>query len=385
MMKKFLCVALVGSLMCAVGASAQTTVTLELKSDVLNEYYIEATITGGDPNEGLALWGADVDFGVTTPLGQMNCPGGMTTFQVNDGLNNPAGYGGTLSGNILLQVGGAQNTINNPGPTPPYPVGAVVTGIGSPTEVVATGDCVGGTDVMDLTNCFANVIIGGETGPVYAVSAADVTCLGTAVDCKGDIPPVFQDSATDVGSYCDVVLSGSDSMYRDRGAVGGVYTVVFDFNASVSGTPTVQENTCQAGTCSYPSACTPTGWVATDTSPTGINLVCTGDTPAVGDLQCTFAPNQLTVYRFDFTSIDPGSSPFDIRILKGDVNNDGYTDGADSATVVGVWGGATPPGSGWTCGSDVYIEGSFQRTDGVDDGVITGVWGSTGNNCALMP
>ena len=206
MMKKFLCVALVGSLMCAVGANAQTTVTLELKSDVLNEYYIEATITGGDASEGLALWGADVQMtgGVPSP---MSCPGAMSSFETNAGLNNPAGYGGTFDTvDTLLQVGGAQNTINNPGPTPPYPVGAVVTGIGASTITVATGACVGGTDVMDLTNCFANAIIGGETGPVYAVSAADVTCLGTAVLCfDGGAEPtlVAASSVADHGDATD--------------------------------------------------------------------------------------------------------------------------------------------------------------------------------------
>ena len=185
MMKKVLYAALVGSLVCAAGANAQTTVTLELVSDTSDEYRIEATITGGDASEGLALWGADVDFGVTGPPAPMSTPPAMSSFGVNAGLNNPppGGYGGTLSGNILLQVGGAQNTINNDPGNAPYPIGAVVTGIGSTTITVAVGTCFAGADYMTLENCFANVINEGETGPLHATSPADVTCIGTAVSC----------------------------------------------------------------------------------------------------------------------------------------------------------------------------------------------------------
>ena len=37
----------------------------------------------------------------------------MSAFAPPDGLSNPAGYGGTLIGDAYVQVGGAQNTINN--------------------------------------------------------------------------------------------------------------------------------------------------------------------------------------------------------------------------------------------------------------------------------
>ena len=192
-MKKVLCLALVGSLMCAVGANAQTTVTLELKSDVSSQYYVEATITGGDPSEGLALFGFDVEMTSGGPPAQMANPGGdLAQFEVLLGLNNPAGYGGTYDGaSTLMQVGGASNTINNDAGNAPYPIGTPPLGVGSTTITVAEGTCVDGVDEMSLRNCFANVIIQDEVGPVYAVSAATVTCTGTDVPCFGAPEPTL--------------------------------------------------------------------------------------------------------------------------------------------------------------------------------------------------
>ena len=244
MMKKVLCLALVGSLMCAVGANAQTTVTLELKSDTVDEYWIEATITGGDLSEGLALWGADVNFTAGGPPGQMSCPAGMLSFQVNDGLNNPAGYGGTLSGTILLQVGGAQNTINNDVGNAPYPIGAVVLGIGTPMEIVATGDCVDTVDIMTLENGFANVIDENEVGPVYAVSAATIILVGTDVVCGGSGGPspnfTAVESIGDHTSYGDLPITVdwtggvNNSEPRQREAHSARLTVEVTFDADIA-------------------------------------------------------------------------------------------------------------------------------------------------------
>ncbi len=179
-MKKALCMALVGSLVCAVSASAQTevTYTLVLEEDGLS-YRIEAEITGGDACEGLGLVGTDV-VGFANVPAQMTNPGGdMAGFEVNDGLNNPAGYGGTISGTSLLQVGGGQNTIDNDTGYAPYPIGTVVTGIGnSGPVIVATNGVCEADDVIEMANCFANVL--DDTGPdVFAVSAATLTCTGS--------------------------------------------------------------------------------------------------------------------------------------------------------------------------------------------------------------
>ena len=48
------------------------------------------------------------------------------------GINNPAGFGGTPSAGRLLQVGGAQNTMNSS--FAPYPIGTVITGVGLPAQ-----------------------------------------------------------------------------------------------------------------------------------------------------------------------------------------------------------------------------------------------------------
>ena len=73
-------------------------------------------------NEGMALFGFDMEVSgpaaVNLDTATTVLPGpAMGPFVANDGLNNPAGFGGTPSGDDLLQIGGGQNTIGNPGPT----------------------------------------------------------------------------------------------------------------------------------------------------------------------------------------------------------------------------------------------------------------------------
>jgi hypothetical protein len=95
----------------------------------------------------------------------------MARFANPQGLNNPAGFGGTPHNGVLLQVGGAQNTINNT--VAPVPNGAVLTNVaqmGSPV-VLAQGTVRAGyrCSVYSLaaTNLFANVIRQGETGTPF--------------------------------------------------------------------------------------------------------------------------------------------------------------------------------------------------------------------------
>ena len=394
MMKKVLCAALVGSLMCAVGASAQTTVTLELQSDTEDEYYVEATITGGDASEGLALIGFDVNFTAGGPPTQMSAPGAMSSFVVNDGLNNPDGYGGTISGNILLQVGGAQNTIGNPGPTPPYPVGAVVTGVGATTITVATGTCDNTTDTMSLENCFANVIIGGETGPVvYAVSAADVTCLGTGVECFAGGAAAA--TVLTAGSWKTHTVVGSDVIpINVAGQVqnqdvtsesrflpgdtskGGITELRITFNVA-PGLPDgnmanangvlVSEQTCVTCPC--------TGSQAAYAAYSGLATM----TPSVvgSDLVLTFSPEleEDTTYRFEFGSVVTSivGQQVEVRALPGDLDGNGQTVGFDQLTLNGVWSGA-----GYSPESDLDLNG---QTVGFDQLLLNGVWASA-TNCA---
>lgn len=163
-------------------------------------------------NEGLALAGFDLQLvqpngGPNPPqagnLPQANAPSSapMSAFNRNEGITNPAGYGGTLVSGKLLQCGGGQNTIMNGqvpcvtngdcpsgstcqvgglcSPVAPYPVGTVITGVakGSP-EVLLTGSFTApntpGTYELRLTNLFANVIRQGEDGnPFWATEQAN--------------------------------------------------------------------------------------------------------------------------------------------------------------------------------------------------------------------
>ncbi|MCH7814253.1 MAG: hypothetical protein IID40_09560, partial [Planctomycetes bacterium] len=125
-------------------------------------------------NEGLALIGFDLEMtgpaAVNLDTATTVLPGlAMGPFVANDGLNNPAGFGGTPSGDDLLQIGGGQNTIGNPGPTPPAPSGTVDdSGLGQTSIILASGDLTmpstSGVYTLSVTNGFGNVIPLGEPG-----------------------------------------------------------------------------------------------------------------------------------------------------------------------------------------------------------------------------
>ncbi len=152
-----------------------------------------------DANEGLALVGlnlvydggdlehTDLPTGEPTP----GCDNPMINFKKPWGITNPdspcppsCGFGGTLSSGILLQVGGAQNTINNTIDNAPFPLGPVLAGVAKPagcgSTVLVTGTVyaplVDGTYTLAATEVFANVIIEGETGAptFWATEAAGV-------------------------------------------------------------------------------------------------------------------------------------------------------------------------------------------------------------------
>jgi len=152
-------------------------------------YRVVANLTDGT-NEGLALiglslnyTGGDIGQQADTPAGAVTCPNPMPAFVIPDGITNPAGFGGTMIGGDLIQVGGAQNTINNDIGNAPFPIGVVITGVAKPgacgQAIIATGSFNRGptTDTFQLQafDVFANVIKAGETGaPFWATEAAGV-------------------------------------------------------------------------------------------------------------------------------------------------------------------------------------------------------------------
>lgn len=202
------------------------------------EFYITADLSD-DLNEGLALVGFNLHFTgnalasdtIDIPGGAISCGNPMPGFVKPDGITNPAGYGGTLIGDDLVQVGGAQNTILNTVANAAFPIGAVLTGIAQPagcgTAVIATGSLTApgeGIYELQLSELFANVIKDGETGDVFwATEAAGVGSVSSLVITVGGDVPVGLASASPA---CDSTLT------RSNGNV-----VRFTFDGTVASTP----------------------------------------------------------------------------------------------------------------------------------------------------
>ena len=380
-MKKALCMALVGSLVCPVSASAQTLVTYALVEDADCAYHIEV-ITDGT-GEGLALWGADVVWVTGTVGAQMANPGGVMAYFENDatnhyGLNNPAGYGGTTSGNSLLQVGGGQNTIDNDAGYAPYPLGDVQLGVGDGLITVATGQGADG-DVIKLDHCFANVL--DDTGPdVFVVSAATVAGCGVEVElsCGAVDPPVIVyiesigEHGDDNGAY------GSDVGYL------GIPVAV----SSMTVEPRLVDATAIQGDLENV-------YVDVEFDKAIQSVVLTGD-PG-GDAVTTIATNHVEIrfttlptdkscYTFDLagtTDTDGGvlgaGSEFCICYIQADIDQSGRTDGGDSNTIIGFGAWFVAADSVAANGPMVDCNRSGKAEGGDSNTVIGfGTWDPTG-------
>lgn len=151
-------------------------------------------------SQGLALVGFDLDFTggdlaqASTPAGAISCSNPMPNFVIPQGITNPAGFGGTVIGGNLIQVGGGQNTINNTADNAPFPIGTVVPNVAKPGSCPAgTGEIIlasgtltapaaAGDYQLNLSNLFANVIKTGETGvPFWATEAAGAGTIGNLI------------------------------------------------------------------------------------------------------------------------------------------------------------------------------------------------------------
>ncbi len=135
-MKRTLVLVLAISLTGAVAQAADLDVTvtadggssIDVAPGGTVSYVITAELSD-NLNEGLALIGFDLSFD-GGDLAQADTPGAgnMLQFVSPQGINNPAGYGGTVISGDLAQVGGGQNTINNDITNAPFPIGTVITG-----------------------------------------------------------------------------------------------------------------------------------------------------------------------------------------------------------------------------------------------------------------
>jgi len=249
-MKKVMCMVTLGLLLAGTASAADLTLSIERTdcalafSDTGAVYTFDVKGLLSDVgNRGLAAFGFDLTatkdgapFDITGAV--VEAGAGIPTFDDGVGLTNPAGFGGTPIGNDLIQIGGAQNTIDN-GPNPPYP--AVPTGtpdvtVGLTEVVLATvtvtlgaGDA--GDYVFSVGNGFANVINPDEDGPVYAVTAvATVTGADLVADentCPWDLSFNGMVDPVDVGIVkqeygCTVGVGDCDCDRADVSFNGGV-------------------------------------------------------------------------------------------------------------------------------------------------------------------
>ncbi len=202
-MKKVMCMVTLGLLLAGTASAADLTLSINRTDCGLAFYEFGAVYTfevigdldttSGD-DAGLAAFGFDLmatldgaPFNIAA-VAVVEGGAAIATFDDGIGLNNPAGFGGTVIGDDLVQIGGAQNTIDNPGPNPPYPAGAPVLDLGHDPIVLATvtvtlAEADAGDYVFTVGNGFANVINAGQAGPDYMVTA-----VGTVVDGVLDAP-----------------------------------------------------------------------------------------------------------------------------------------------------------------------------------------------------
>lgn len=233
-MRKLICGVAVLAMCVASSAFAQETLEVRIVDangdavvDVAANDMVDVRIEGRlntTSSDGLALWGVNLTdagtYGTYDLCTETSIVEGasMSQFVRNQGLTNPAGYGGTCNGmGGLWQIGGGQNTIGNTGPTA-FPIGTVDIGVANGTGwTVLAQDTVtvpadfdaGDTIVLTLDTCFANTIDAGQAGPVYAVSAANCTIAGSlTLQFAGGCQSTAACPNTDVN--CDNVTSGLD-------------------------------------------------------------------------------------------------------------------------------------------------------------------------------
>ena len=191
-------------------------------------YSVTAELSNSS-NEGLAALVFDLVWSGGT-IAQATPGAGTTTLRVPLGVNNPAGFGGTLSGNILKQVGGAQNTINNT--IGAYPNGVVVTQIAQPGSplVVVTGSvtvpAAAGNYSLSIQNVWCNVIRQGDLGvPFWRVNAAATGSItNLAVNCSLLTSPTSSISLSAGGSQFLTLNAGAalgNTAYFVAGSTSG--------------------------------------------------------------------------------------------------------------------------------------------------------------------
>ena len=184
-------------------------------------YEILGLLSSDTDNQGLALFGYDVGFS-GGPIDALSCTPTVASFVIPEGINNPAGCGGTLNvpakEGMAVQVGGAQNTINNVDTNAAFPIGVVVLNIGHTEDILSTGTLtapsVEGVYTLSISDGFANVISATQPGGIDFMVVEEVLNVTTEVltievgGCTID-SSLLPDCAIDAGQDTDIDGSGT--------------------------------------------------------------------------------------------------------------------------------------------------------------------------------
>ncbi len=307
-------------------------------------------------NLGLALFGFDLSFdGGDLLQADEPAEAPLNNFARNLGITNPAGFGGTMIGGDLIQVGGGQNTINNVPSNADFPIGTVITDLGKDEMPLATGSLTApmaeGTYTLTLSSLFGNVIT-SEQATYWAVEAFNAgTIQNLTVIVEINPAVILVSSAPD----CDVSLTRAHD---------NCVELTFNGPITAPGPGQVGIQELQAGGAYAP----------TDLSDQFTFTVVGGNVLKIvenGDV----LSNQKWYGIRNVSWSGVGSFKVDLRVVYGDVDNSGSTTAADASDVWGSRG----PASGDCDPYDVDASGSITASDASD------VWGSRGSAAPPKP
>ncbi|MHC5111978.1 MAG: hypothetical protein ACYTHJ_19115 [Planctomycetota bacterium] len=283
-------------------------------------------VLSDDFNEGLALFGFDLVYD-GGDMDQASAPAGDITdgFVTPNGINNPAGFGGTVIGGDLIQVGGGQNTIKNDIGNAPFPIGLVITGVGQTSVTLATG--------------FVTVPEGATEGSVYTISVANVFANVIKEGETGEPPQNFwKTEAAGVGALTDLTITVSD-------ACNLVSATDPDSCSIDAGQPTYPDGT---GTFGATAITLNFSCATAANDVTGADIAITGgDAPGIDsdsqdgdDLNLLLTgPIDAGVWTcFEYTTLTQSEC---VGFLPGDVDGSGSSDGDDVHAMVAALDGGT--------------------------------------------
>jgi hypothetical protein len=161
-------------------------------------------------------------------------------------------------------------------------------------------------------------------------------------------------SVASKGTSCDLAIPLAATGTEPRSFAASTYRQIFTFD----GVPPTNVIPVKKSTTAVP------GPVADG------SVTCT---IAGNTLDCTRAYAPPAKYIFDLTGIAIGDPQIAIRMLVGDANADGITNGTDRTAIIGVW-----TGSGFSCVTDLNQDNVTNATDRT---TVIGSW-TSGNNTA---